>query len=689
MRKMDFTKLTEYMDALDKNYGVYNADIIIKKDHKVVYRHMVGHSDYEKKVPVNEKDMYFFYSASKVVLSAAVYKTMELGLLKFEDTVDKYLPEFADMKVIDRKVEPGDFRAPMPSLSEPSHPAKAKITIENLLMMEGGLTYDLHSEAIKEEQERAGGKSSTRDIVKAIAKMPLMYEPGYIWSYSLAHDVLAAVLEVVSGMSYGEFLRKYFFDPLGIKDLYFTEPEGTEVSALYVNDWQTGEKKPAPKKLEYKLSENYESGGAGLMGTVDAYSKFIDALANGGVGENGIRVLNEDFTEKILSHLTKGFADEAFKKGGKGSYSYGPGVRVKTDTEKGLSPIGEFGWDSAAGAYVLVDPANKISLFYSQHVLMHMQSYFEIHPAIRDLAYEAMGSEVITCSGVHGDMPGDKIVINAEHVSKAAVILPELVKKINEKQAAGSKKVTVCVCGGSGVGKSEIASVLAQLLPARGHKAYILSGDNYPRRIPMYNDAERLSVFRNGGVQGLMKDGVYTLERMNEVRKWQAEETDADKSHVNDNPWFESYIKGGREALCGYLGTANEQNFDELNSILLAFHEGKDHIFLKRMGRTDTELWYEDVDFSATDVMIVEWTHGNNDLLNGIDIPVLLNSTPEETLAHRRARNRDGKTDSAFTTMVLEIEQNLLKSQAHKAQIIIAKSGELLSFDDYKKLMGE
>ena len=105
------------------------------------------------------------------------------------------------------------------------------------------------------------------------------------------------------------------------------------------------------------------------------------------------------------------------------------------------------------------------------------------------------------------------------------------------------------------------------------------------------------------------------------------------------------------------------------------------------MGRTDTELWYEEVDMSAKDVLLVEWTHGNNDLLNGIDIPILLNSTPEETLAHRRARNRDGKTDSAFTTMVLEIEQNLLKSQAHKAKIIVAKSGELLSYEAFEELM--
>jgi hypothetical protein len=86
-------------------------------------------------------------------------------------------------------------------------------------------------------------------------------------------------------------------------------------------------------------------------------------------------------------------------------------------------------------------------------------------------------------------------------------------------------------------------------------------------------------------------------------------------------------------------------------------------------------------------VLVIEWTHGNSDNYEGVDIPILLNSTPEETLAHRRARNRDGKTDSAFTTLVLELEQNMLKSQAHKAKIIVSKAGELLSYKEYEEVM--
>jgi len=105
------------------------------------------------------------------------------------------------------------------------------------------------------------------------------------------------------------------------------------------------------------------------------------------------------------------------------------------------------------------------------------------------------------------------------------------------------------------------------------------------------------------------------------------------------------------------------------------------------MGREETELWYEPVDFSDKNVMVIEWTHGNNHNLLGVDIPILLNSTPQETLEHRRSRNRDGATDSPFTTMVLEIEQCMLVSQAPKARLILSKSGELIAYSDFVKLM--
>ncbi len=243
----------------------------------------------------------------------------------------------------------------------------------------------------------------------------------------------------------------------------------------------------------------------------------------------------------------------------------------------------------------------------------------------------------------HGDMPGDQVQIGEEHIKKASLIFPKLLPMVlsllGERK---EQKVVVTVCGGSGVGKSEIASLLSYYLKEFGIGSYTLSGDNYPRRIPAQNDAERLRVFR----------------------------------------------RGGREALDAYLGSDAEIDFKELEEIVAAFKGGQEEIWLKRMGRTEDALWYEKVDFREVSVLMIEWTHGNSDCYQGVDIPVLLNSTPQETLAHRAARGRDGGTDSPFTMMVLELEQEKLKKQAKKAKLIVSKQGELLSYEEFCERMG-
>lgn len=233
-----------------------------------------------------------------------------------------------------------------------------------------------------------------------------------------------------------------------------------------------------------------------------------------------------------------------------------------------------------------------------------------------------------------GDMPGDKVRIGDEHIQKAQTIFPLLLKEL---AAGGRDRYVVSVYGGSGVGKSEIASLLTYYLNEAGIRSYTMSGDNYPHRIPELNDAERERTYEEGGV----------------------------------------------EALRGYLGSELEINFKEVNEIIRLFHEGAGSIYLRRMGRSVGELWYEPVDFSDTKVLVLEWTHGNNANLRGIDIPVFLASTPAETLAHRIARNRDGKPDSPFITMVLELEQQLLISQAPTAHILVSKAGDIITCNEY------
>jgi len=315
--------------------------------------------------------------------------------------------------------------------------------------------------------------------------------------------------------------------------------------------------------------------------------------------------------------------------------------------------------------------------------IMNTRTLFDLAGEIADWVPPVIEGEI-----PHGDMPGDKVEIGQSHIEKANTIFPLLVPMAAEA-ARATGRVVIAVCGGSGVGKSETASLLSYYFRCAGVNAYTLSGDNYPRRIPMYNDAERVRVFRVGGMRGMLDAGVYTGETGAALRKLWADESDADPKLAEDKPWLAVYQAEGRKALAGYLGTSLEQDYAELSAIIAQFKAGAKKLWLKRMGRTEDARWYEEVDLSDTAVLVIEWTHGNSDDLKGVDIPILLNSTPEETRAHRRSRARDGKTDSAFTTMVLEIEQKELDSCAHKAKIIIAKSGELLSFEQYRALMGE
>lgn len=277
------------------------------------------------------------------------------------------------------------------------------------------------------------------------------------------------------------------------------------------------------------------------------------------------------------------------------------------------------------------------------------------------------------------DMPGGKLSISDAHIRKANAVFPplmDLLRPLPDRQAAG--RTVISVCGGSGSGKSGTAAVLAYYLRHAGLETYCLSGDNYPHRIPLYNDAERLRVFRLGGVHGLMREELYTPETRRALSRLQTQGRDSDPQGIGGHPWLERYITWGRQALAAYLGTPEEIDFSEINSLVDQFKSGGCELFLKRMGRDPASLWYEKVGFGGIRVLIIEWTHAGSAYLQGVDIPVMLMSTPQETLYYRQTRNRDNAIDSAFTSLVLDIEQEKLMAQLPKAKIIISFEGEVM-----------
>lgn len=393
-KKMNFDKLTAYIDSLIQEYGIPAVDCKITKDHENVYRYMAGHADYEKGMPLTKDIIYRFFSGTKVITMIAVMQQIERGKLGFYDEVRRYLPEFGMMKVADDFQF--DFPIKWPKAAERCHYAHNPIRIIDLMTMTAGMSYDTDSEEIRAIRKESGNQASTREVIARIAEMPLVYEPGTRYSYGLGHDVLAAVVEVITGQKYSDYLAENIFEPLGIQDLYFHPEQHKNLSdrlcALHMGVFGTDKIVPDDGSLSggFQITENYESGGAGLAGTVDAYSLIIDALCNGGVGANGARILSEQSVKMFTVPYTTGQMSKDFAKCGKPGYEYGLGVRVLTDERESKSPAGEFGWDGAAGAYVLVDTVNHISIFYAQHVVGYPKAYHEIHPKIRDLAYECM-----------------------------------------------------------------------------------------------------------------------------------------------------------------------------------------------------------------------------------------------------------------------------------------------------------
>lgn len=387
---MGFSKLTSYLNTLEEQYGVHGLDMKVMQGHEVIYRHMAGHKDYEMKIPVSEHDLYDIYSCTKPVTMAGVMQLVEQGKINLYDPVEKYLPEFSNMYyATDFKM--GQFPFTWPTAASALVPAQNKILIHNLMSMTSGLSYDLEAEPIQKILEQTGGQATTRQVVGAMAQMPLLCEPGTRYFYSLGHDVMAAVVEVVSGVTFGEYMKKNIFEPLGVTDVYYQVPENQKhrLSAQYARDLHTGEIR-RESSMRYRVTPSYESGGAGIACTVDAYSKIIEALANGGTGGSGKQILKPE----TIRTMSKNWLDETqladFSQTGKQGYGYGLGVRTLIDASKAKSPLGEFGWDGAAGAFSLVDPKNKVSIFYVHEILGMFQAYSEIHPAIRDLAYEAM-----------------------------------------------------------------------------------------------------------------------------------------------------------------------------------------------------------------------------------------------------------------------------------------------------------
>ncbi len=374
---MDFTHFKNYMDTLIEKYNVPGLDCIVYQDHEMLFRYFTGMSDKEAGKAMQGNELYLIFSMTKMLTCTAALQLFEKGHYIMSDPISKWLPEFETMKIstdeldtssgakVSTGVTTGDGEE-----SSVSGYAKTPITVKHLFTMSAGLNYNLSDDAIK--TAIAEGKKSTRELVGAMANKTLLFEPGTRFQYSLCHDVLGALIEVWSGKSLGEYMKENIFEPLGMKNTFFgvtkDEEKLSRMMVRYTYD-ENGVPERVPLECVYNITDEYESGGAGLTSCPEDYAIFLDALACGGTGKNGYRLLSPATVELMGTNQLTGKQSDDFDKMRRG-YGYGLGVRTHINkAESGsLSPVGEFGWDGAAGSFSMVDTKNKLSLTYFQHV---------------------------------------------------------------------------------------------------------------------------------------------------------------------------------------------------------------------------------------------------------------------------------------------------------------------------------
>lgn len=378
-----FPKITEHIEALKQKVGIPSCGFIIYKDHEKIYDYFTGYADSDKTKKADDQTLYFMYSCTKPMTITAGMMLWERGLLDLDAPVEKYLPEIADVFLI----KDGERVRP-----------KNTMTVRHLFTMTAGFNYDVNSEPIKAAKKASDGKATTREMLRAIIESPLSFEPGERFQYSLCHDVLACVIEVVSGERFADFMKHNIFDPLGMKNSYFhiSEEKKSEMAGLY--KWDAGKIVEFSKKNGYVFTDEYDCGGAGLITCASDYAIFADAMACGGVAANGYRLLKKETIDLIRKDALSGFIEhpESFSSCVGNGYTYGLGVRMLVDGSFGSKcPIGEFGWDGAAGSCFTADPENEISMVFVQHMLNWPSCETnKVHINLRNVYYETYADEV-------------------------------------------------------------------------------------------------------------------------------------------------------------------------------------------------------------------------------------------------------------------------------------------------------
>jgi CubicO group peptidase (beta-lactamase class C family) len=344
---------------------------LLARGGKIVDFQAYGYRDIEKQLPMERDTICRVYSMSKIITCAATLVLFEEGRFNLDDPVANYLPELKGMQVW------AGSAADTPKLE----PLKRPITIKHLLTHTSGLIYDFAGEDELTKRWRSAdlwsGPGLTNFIAK-LGKLPLKHQPGDAYTYGVNQDVLGALIERVSGKTFGALLDERIFRPLGMKDTGFDVPEA-KMNRLA----KTYKHGPNGKFVEDKpLIETWpepgrgiEAGGAGIFSTAADYARFAQMLCNGGTLD-GQRILGRKTIELMTANHMATLPNNQAASRQKG---FGLGVEVTTDLGQLSVPssVGQFGWYGAATTYCQIDPKERIvAVAFAQHFPFNEHNFF-------------------------------------------------------------------------------------------------------------------------------------------------------------------------------------------------------------------------------------------------------------------------------------------------------------------------
>ena len=368
---MDHKKLTQLSNVLQEMteaHFVSGVTCMVIQNGEEKYYHEIGLRDIDNKLPMTRDTIFRMYSMSKPVTATAAMMLLEEGKIDLLEPVSKYLPGFTNQYIItDGKMIP---------VTRP-------VMIQDLLNMTSGLVYPGENSAAEVrtgvlleeviEKMASAHPLTTVEIMNRLGEFPLAFQPGEKWQYGMSADVLGAVIEVASGMKFSEFLSKRIFEPLGMKDTGFYVPQEKQSRLAKVyEESDTGIKEchiphlAVQNRMEFAPA--FESGGAGLVSTIDDYAAFTQMLLNKGSYQGKTFLSPKTVAFMTNVHLTDTQQRYVNQWENLPGYTYANLLRILVDPGAAvtLGSKGEYGWDGWLGTYMTNDPAHNMTLLIMQ-----------------------------------------------------------------------------------------------------------------------------------------------------------------------------------------------------------------------------------------------------------------------------------------------------------------------------------